>query len=442
MKDDTLPALVEQRSIEALAHALARCHPADVACFIRSSAPKDWPFIFSALSDPIAAQVFQELDPVSSQALLRNSTADRISRVCQHMEIDDATDLLSSLTSEQCAEVLAYLPDAHTTELETALGYAPHTAGRLMTSTYVSLSQSMRANQAVLAVREQVAGPGDIFYLYVTDADVRLIGVLSIRALLLAARDDLIGNLCDTNVVRVNVAADREEVARTMAKYDLLIVPVVDNVNHLVGVVTIDDALDVLEEEATEDLLRLSGTFEPARDRPRSFARVLYRLPWLLVTVVGELAVALVLAGFISQIERVIALALFIPIVSATAGSVGIQSLAVSLAAVNKDAPKSHMTLAVLREARDGLLLGLVSGLTAGSLAILWKRDITLGLVIASSILLSLTVAAVLGASLPTLLTRLRANPAIASGPLITTLNDALSLSIYLAVAGWLLAIA
>ena len=196
---------------------------------------------------------------------------------------------MSGLSSEQSAEVLVNLDAAFASEIQTALEYSDDTAGRLMTTTYVSLEQSMPAREAVAKVRGQVAGPGEVFYIYVVDADGRLIGVLSIRALLLAAETDRIGDLCDRNVARVRVDSDREEVARTMAKYDLLLVPVVDYGGRLVGTVTIDDALDVLQEEAIEDLLRLSGSFEPAGDRTLKRGRVFYRLPWLLVTVAGEL---------------------------------------------------------------------------------------------------------------------------------------------------------
>ena len=227
-----------------------------------------------------------------------------------------------------------------------------------MTTAYVSLEQSMPAGEAVAEVRGQIAGPGEVFYIYVVDADGRLVGVLSVRALLLATETEPIGDLCERNVVRVRVDSDREEVARTMAKYDLLVAPVVDHGGRLVGTVTIDDALDVLQEEAIEDLLRLSGSFEPARDRTSRRGRVLYRLPWLLVTVAGELAVALVLAGFIGQLERIIALALFIPIVSATAGSVGIQSLADSLTATAQGVTGQRAIMSMIAETRSGLALG------------------------------------------------------------------------------------
>ena len=260
------------------------------------------------------------------------------------------------------------------------------------------------------------------------------------RALVLASEHDLIGDICDRSVVQVVTDADREEVARAMAKYDLLAVPVVDHGGTLVGTVTVDDALDVLEEEASEDLLRISGSFEPVRERPRPFARAFYRLPWLLVTVAGELAVAFLLSGFIDQLERVIALALFIPIVSATAGSVGIQSLAASLTSTSKGKAVRRPILTIAREARSGLILGVLSGAIAGGLAVLWKGDVMLGVAIAASMALSLTAAALIGAGVPLALRKLRIDPTAASGPLITTLSDALSLSIYLSLAGFLLA--
>ena len=280
MTDGELSAVVERRDSQELSQALTGLHAADIAAFMTSLRPEESDFVFSALPDAIAAVVLDELGLESKLSLLGDSAAARISSLVEHLEIDDAAELVSDLPGEQSAEVLANLNETRASEIQTALGYAENTAGRLMTTTYVSLDQSMPARQAVSHVRAQVAGPGELFYIYVIDAVGRLVGVVSIRALVLAAESERIGDFCDRNVVRVSVQADREEVARTMAKYDLLLVPVVDDEDRLIGTVTIDDALDVLTEEATEDLLRLSGSFEPATDRTRSLDRVFYRLPW------------------------------------------------------------------------------------------------------------------------------------------------------------------
>jgi magnesium transporter len=272
------------------------------------------------------------------------------------------------------------------------------------------------------------------------DAVEILVGVVSLRALVGAPPDIDVSLLCDPDVVRISVHTDQELVAQTMAKYDLLAVPVVDDDAHLVGMITIDDAVDVLTEEALEDLLRVSGSFEDTTSRqPRFFGPVFYRLPWLLVTVIGELAVALLMNEFIEEIQRLIVLALFIPIVTATAGSVGVQSLAAALGSLQESRAPTHPARTVFREACYGLMLGLASGVIAGFLAFVWWWDPWLGLHIGFSMTLSLALAAALGSAVPLVLGRLRIDPTIALGPLITTVNDALSLVIYLGLAGLLL---
>lgn len=403
-------------------------HPADIADFLDTLPSGDETFVFSLLWDPVAAEVLDEVEPETTQTLVDDCGSDRLARILEHLETDDAAEIVDELKGEESAQILAQVEDAAATRIADALTYDRNSVGRLMTDAFVALEQTMTAETALASVRTQVAGVDEIFYVYVVDRTGGLVGVLSMRALVLAREHDAIGDICDRSVVQVVADADREEVARTMAKYDLLAVPVVD------------DALDVLEEEASEDLLRISGSFEPVRERPRRVARVFYRLPWLLVTVAGELAVAFLLSGFIDQLERVIALALFIPIVSATAGSVGIQSLAASLTSTSQGKAVRRPILTVAREARSGLILGVMSGAIAGGLAVLWKWDVMLGVAIASSMAVSHMAAALIGAAVPLALNKLRIDPTVASGPLITTLSDALSLTIYLSIAGFLLA--
>lgn len=435
-----LTSAAKRRDGEALSRLLGEMHPADIADFLDTLPSGDETFVFSLLSDPVAAEVLDEVEPETTQTLVDDCGSDRLARILEHLETDDAAEIVDELKGEESAQILAQVEDAAATRIADALTYDRNSVGRLMTDAFVALEQTMTAETALASVRTQVAGVDEIFYVYVVDRTGGLVGVLSMRALVLAREHDAIGDICDRSVVQVVADADREEVARTMAKYDLLAVPVVDHAGTLIGTVTVDDALDVLEEEASEDLLRISGSFEPVRERPRRVARVFYRLPWLLVTVAGELAVAFLLSGFIDQLERVIALALFIPIVSATAGSVGIQSLAASLTSTSQGKAVRRPILTVAREARSGLILGVMSGAIAGGLAVLWKWDVMLGVAIASSMAVSLMAAALIGAAVPLALNKLRIDPTVASGPLITTLSDALSLTIYLSIAGFLLA--
>ena len=435
--DADLNAMVEAGNRGSLRASLLRKHPADIARFVDGLSDEHRLLVFALLSNPVAAEVLDEAQEETTESLVEGTDWDRLSRVIEELEADDAAELIADLSDESAAQLLGSMPDDAARELESALAYNEDSAGRLMTTTYVAVRYDRTVRQALDGVRKQIQRADDIYYLYVVDATDTLVGVVSLRALVAAPPDVDVGLVCDPDVVRVSARTDRELVAQSMARYDLLAVPVVDDDGHLVGMITIDDAVDVLSEEAVEDLLRVSGSFEePTSRRPRLFGPVFYRLPWLLVTVIGELAVGLLMSGFIDQIQRVIVLALFIPIVTATAGSVGVQSLASALGAFQEGRPPRHPVRRALRETRYGLMLGLASGLVSGGLAFVWQTDPWLSLHISLSMTLSLMLAAGLGAAVPLTLGRLGVDPTIASGPLITTINDALSLTIYLGLAG------
>lgn len=435
--DADLNAMVETGNRGALRATLLQMHPADIARFVDDLTDENRLFVFYFLSNPVAAEVLDEAQEDTTETLVKGTEWDRMSRVVEQLEADDAAELIADLSDENAAQLLQSMPDEAARDLKDVLAYGEESAGRLMTTTYVTVRHDHTVREALDGVRRQIQRADDIYYLYVIDASDTLVGVVSLRALVAAPLDIDVGLICDPDVVRVSAHTDRELVAQSMAKYDLLAIPVVDDNGHLVGMITIDDAVDVLTEEAVEDLLRVSGSFEESTSgRPRLFGPVFYRLPWLLVTVVGELAVGLLMSSYIDQIQRLIVLALFIPIVTATAGSVGVQSLAATLGAFQEGRPPSHPVRRALRETRYGLMLGLASGLVAGALAYGWQLDPWLGLHIGVSMTLSLTLAAGLGSAVPLALGRFGVDPTIASGPLITTINDALSLAIYLGLAG------
>lgn len=435
--DTDLNAMVEAGDRGALRTTLLQLHPADIARFVDDLSDENRLLVFALLSNPVAAEVLDEAREDTTEALVDGTGWDRLSLVVEELEADDAAELIADLSDESAEQLLRSMPDEAARELEGALAYGEDSAGRLMTTTYVAVRYDRTVGQALDGIREQIQRTDDIYYVYVIDASRTLVGVVSLRALVAAPPDIDVGLVCDPDVVRVSTRTDRELVAQNMAKYDLLAVPVVDDDGHLVGMITIDDAVDVLTEEAAEDLLRVSGSFEePTGRRPRLFGPVFYRLPWLLVTVIGELAVGLLMSSFIEEIQRVIVLALFIPIVTATAGSVGVQSLAGALGAFQEGRAPNRPVRMALREIRYGLMLGLASGLVGGALAFAWQLDPWLGLHIGLSMTLSLALAAGIGSAVPLTLGRVGVDPTIASGPLITTVNDALNLAIYLGLAG------
>ncbi len=416
---------------------LAVLHPADIAdCFDgldRESRLR----AFALLSDAVAAEVIDETGVAATADLLADLDRARLGRVIGQLDTDDAAELLAAVEPDTVAELLRTAPGRKADALTRALEYAPDSAGRLMSTELVALPGSTTAAAAIDEIKRQLPAAPNIYYVYVVDARRHLFGVLSLRALLAAAGPELLADICDPEPVFARDSDDKADVADLLAKYDLLAVPVVDATGCLAGMLTVDDAVDVLIDEGGESLLALSGALGPLA-RFGALRQTVLRLPWLLVTLVGELFVGLVMGGFLERLEHVLLLAVFVPVVSALAGSVGIQSLAATFEAERIGAARGRLRL-LLREFLIGMLLGLLAGTLAGLAAGLWLWDPWFGLMLQLSIFGALSVAAFLGAAVPEAALKLRIDPAGASGPLIATLNDLTALSIYFAVATLLL---
>jgi magnesium transporter len=294
----------------------------------------------------------------------------------------------------------------------------------------------MTATEAISYVRMMRPESETVYYLFVVDRADRLCGVVSLRQLIVADPDALIDDIMDPDVIYVEVGADQEECARLIAWYDLLALPVVDQDMRLLGVITVDDLVDVLEEEATEDLLRLSGSVGEPEEADSLVVQAAKRLPWLLVAIGGEMITANVIMGFEIILSRIVALAFFIPVIMATAGNVGTQSLAGMVRGITLGEADVRDVAAILwREARVGVMLGVTCGLVVGVLARLWGQQPVLGLVVGVSMAIALVIAAALGGLIPLVLKWFKRDPAYASGPFISAINDVTSITIYFLLA-------
>ncbi len=416
---------------------LAALHPADIADCIDGLEREARLAAFALLSDAVAAEVIDETGIAATDDLLAGLGRERLGRVIGQLETDDAAELLSAAAPEAVADLLARAGPAASAALTRALEYEPTSAGRLMNTALVSLPGDTTAAAAITEIKRQLPNVSNIYYVYIVNAQRHLLGVLSLRALLAADEWERLVDICDPEPVTANDFDDKAEVAELLAKYDLLAVPVVDSRGRLLGMLTVDDAVDVLVDEGGEHLLALSGALGPLA-RFGTLHQAVLRLPWLLVTLVGEMFVGLIMSAFLANLEQVVLVAIFVPVVSALAGSVGIQSLAATLEADRVGAVSGRLR-PVLRELLIGVLLGTAAGLIAGLAAGFWLDDFRFGLLIFGSIFPALSFAALLGAAVPQTTLQLRIDPAGASGPLIATLNDVVALSIYLGVATLLL---
>jgi magnesium transporter len=381
-----------------------------------------------------SADILEELEEEEAAEIAARLNTEDLAQILDEMEPDEAADLLGDIAPEQAAEVLAAMEEPE--EVRPLLVHADESAGGLMTSATITLHQEMTAEQAIAHLR--VIGPESeaVYYLFVVDADVRLVGVVSLRQIVVAPADIRIEEIMDPDVIFVQADADQEEAARLMARYDLLALPVVDGEQRLLGIITHDDLVDVLEDEATEDIYRLGGVPEEHPPDVPIPAALRTRLPWLVLNLGTALASATVLSLFESTIARVAVLAAFFPIVAGVSGSAGTQTLTVTVRglALGELDPEDG-----LRALGREMLIGLANGVAVGSLicliALMWKGTPMLGVVVGLATFLNLIGAGIAGAFVPVALQVLHIDPALASPILVTTITDTCGYFIYLGLA-------
>ncbi len=426
---------------EALASFLQGYHPADIAEVLEDVDLDTQKFILKLLSLEMAAEVLGDVDPSSEEALLKNLDQMILVDILAEMSQDDAIDILGEMEPAQAQKLLRMMPREESLTLLKLLRYHPETAGGLMTAEFVAIPGTISAGVALDCVRDSGREAESIFYVYVVDKESRLEGVVSIRALVLAKPDTLVKNLLRSHPVSVRYDTDQEEVAACVSKYDLLALPVVDEENRLLGMVTIDDVLDVVEEEATEDILRMGGVTQHEFGEMSSIKTAAHRLSWLFITMVAGLLSATVLGFFEEVICQVVALVLFLPVIVGLAGNAGIQSVTVVNRGIALGEVDEDKDLDILfREFKTGVILGLACALILGTIAWLWQgatvnTPVVLGMVVGVSMFLSITMAVSMGTLAPLILRRFGVDPAIASGPFVTTTIDIFGLALYFGVA-------
>lgn len=429
----------------------------ELAAFLREQHPVDLADMVEELPDDLLVALFEHLDPEQSALVLgeldRDARArivrllgkERVGDIVEAMDTDDAADLLGELSPEQAGQILGELQAEEAAEVRELLHYEPDTAGGIMTTEYVAVNQGMTAQEAIEHLRRRAPDAETVYYVYVVDDDEHLLGVLSLRDLIVAPPETPLKHIMRTKVVSVFHDQDQEEVARVVSRYDLLAVPVIDHQRRLLGVVTVDDVIDVLEEEATEDALRAAAVSpgEEGGDLRGGVWRLARpRLPWLLALLFMEFLAGSVIDRFRGGFDGVTLalLSVFIPIMAGEAGNGATQALAVVVRGLATGEIAEREVLAVVwREARVGVLVGLITGIVLFGATTLWKGDLRLGLVVGLALALNLPVAKVLGGLFPILIHRLGIDPAVASGPFITTVTDFTSMLTYFSVAALLL---
>lgn len=417
-----------------------KMHPADIADILRKKGHKERLAIFAILDYEKAAQILSELDPHSESQLLKEFSSFKISKIVEAMPPDEAADVLADLSSEKQKEVLNLMKEDGLQDVKQLMKYPEETAGGLMTTNFLALNENFTTSRAIEALRQFTRDTKtQIVYVYVTDKDKKFTGVLPIKNLIAAAPNDKLAQLVNYNAITVRPDLDQEEVAQVVSKYNLLAVPVVDKNDKLLGIVTIDDVIDVIKEENTEDIYKMAGIGHEELLRKSAFKVAWHRLPWLIATLCGGIIVATIIKNFQMTLEKVIALAFFIPVITGMGGNIGIQSSTITVRGI----ATGYITLdqikkVLFKEVKEALIMGFVCGVAVGLVAYYLGGEPILGLVLMTSMFAAIMVAAIIGVTIPLLFERFNIDPAIASGPFITTANDITGVLIYFLLASWL----
>ena len=424
---------------------LTDVHPADIAELLdQLDEPRVRQRVFGLLPPEAASAVLSLISPAVRDELVTNLSDRELAGLVEELDTDDAADLLETLPEERTPTVLAEMPEELAEEIGDLLDHPPDTAGGIMQTEYVSVPQYATVEQAIGLIRRAQDDVPEVHDVFVMNVERHVTGILPLSNLVLARPDESVANIMERPVISVPVEMPQDEVARVLQKYDLVTVPVVDEKDRLVGRVTIDDVVDVIEEEASKDIYAIAGVNEGESidlEHDSVLKRVGERFSWVLITVVLGLVVALVISKvFVTTFEKMALLAAFLPVIIATAGAVGLQSSTLVVRAIALGTLSfQHILSVIAHEAATGLVLGVSCGLitaVASYLINMGTPDIlNLSFAVLIGMVISVTAAACVGTVQPIIFYKLKRDPAVAAGPLVTAFNDLLGTTLYLVVA-------
>lgn len=431
--------LVRREAGPALKKLLARHRAEDIAAVLRHMTWSEQRHLYRAIDDrDMAASILTMLPEDSVRQLTLNLTEEVVADLLDRMEPDDATDVVSILPDDVRNRVLAEMDDQESEGVAALLAWEPDTAGGIMSTDFFRMPDTAPAGAAIRALQRSGHDLEHVHYVYVLDAQDHLRGVVSLRSLVIRPPNTPLISIMTRDPITVRPQDDQEEVARYVARYDLLAIPVVDEQGRMMGIVTVDDVVDVIREEAAEDMFRMAGLSEDADPtRGNVLRQTRERAGWLLATIGGGILASEIIAGYEETLTRVAVLAGFIPVIMGMAGNVGIQSATVAV----RGLATGHVQLGgaltfVWREIRVGLILGVLYGLLLSGYGLFRYQDLPLvGVSVGSSIFAAIAGASLLGAGIPVALSRFAVDPAVATGPIVTTMIDIVGILIYFNVA-------
>tara|TARA_B100001996_G_scaffold378261_1_gene362156 strand:- start:6447 stop:7817 length:1371 start_codon:yes stop_codon:yes gene_type:complete len=442
---DTFGRLLRRHAHTNLIKLIYKTHPADLAILFRYFNDDQQTQVFNLMNnDAHTAEFLVELDDTLIANLLDGKPPQDVAKLIEHASANDQSYILGTLENNQAHAIIDLLNTEEQEEIEELMGYPEDSAGAMMTTDVFTLFQNTSCENALRTLQDQ-ADAEMVFYLYITDDDDRLVGVASLRALATTPSDTLLKDIMVKKVHSVRPETDQEDVALIVAQYNYLAVPVLDGDGHLIGIVTVDDVVDVIREEATEDFLQMAGA---GKDREillkSSWENAKARLPWLFASWIGGIIAVTIIGTFEHMLENIIALAAFIPVIIGMGGNIGTQSSTIIVRGMATGRIEIGNELKILaKELRVGIILGVLYGLLLGIFANFkfMNSDPMLGVVVGLSICCSMLIAVAFGTIIPLILRKIDIDPAVATGPFVTTTIDILGVFLYFIIAGSLLSI-
>ncbi len=438
---EALRKLIHRQAIANIRKMMQKLSPQDIAHLLPHFSTEEKRLLFGLITDTaFAAEVLSETDRGTQQEIASQQSPEKLIALFQHLPSDDVTDIIGILPEPLAKQVLELLSAQDAREVAELLKYGQDTAGGIMNPDFLALPETMTIEEAIREVRK-ASELEMVFYIYVVDEKRHLRGVLSLRQLLLASPQQKLQEVMWKDVIRVNTNMDQEEVARIVSRYNFVAIPVVNDEEELVGIITVDDIIDVIREEATEDIFRMAGTDEEELLFSHSTLKVArFRLPWLLTSLVGGIISSELIWHFNVVLREVVVLATFIPVMMGMGGNVGMQSAAIVVRGLATGRIDLNLIWKTFRrEVCIGLVMGGVCGTLLGLVAFLLHWNVMLGGVVGISLFAAISVAATMGTLMPIVFRKLAIDPAIASGPFVTTANDITGILIYFSLAALML---
>jgi magnesium transporter len=441
---DSIKRLLRRNALTHLQKIVNKTHAADLSLVFRSLSLPNQHKLFEMIEETEQkGALFSELDEDTFLALNEGIELDDVAEIFEQMPTDDVADLLGRLPEERSDAIIERMKKESSEEVESLLHYGDDTAGGIMVPDFIALRENTTAREAMESLQKEHLDVEMPFYLYVVDSNGKLIGVSSLRQLVVVSPETPLKDFMTTDVFTVKTDTDQEEVAKIVARYDILAVPVVDDTNQLVGIVTVDDIIDIIREEATEDILKMAGVGgEEFVETQSVFRSTRIRLPWLFASCIGGLIAFLIIGRFEGSLNKLAYLAAFIPVIMGMGGNIGTQTSTIVVRGLATGRLNIRDTWSVVfKELAIGFILGVVYGFLVGLVAQLRYSTFQVAISVGLAVISSMSVAALVGSLVPMGFARINVDPAVATGPFVTTAIDIVSVYFYFKIATTLLGI-